>query len=103
MRFVTVSPTGVGVVTCVRRAAAAAAEERSPLDSAFLMKAFEAAREAEALVGGARWGCMEKNCQHTSRHSKHAWAARQEVCARALADSTYRVRGCPSSLAKHDG
>jgi len=56
MRFVTVSPTGVGVVTWVRRAAAAAADERSPLDSAFLMKALEAASEADALGGGARWG-----------------------------------------------
>lgn len=63
MRFVTVSPTGVGVVTWVRRAAAAAAEERSPFDSAFLMKAFVAAREAEELGGGAaRWGCMGNDC-----------------------------------------
>jgi hypothetical protein len=62
MRFVTVLPTGVGVVACVRRAAAAAADERSPLDSAFLMKALEAASEADALGGGARWACMGKNC-----------------------------------------
>jgi hypothetical protein len=62
MRLVTVSPTGVGVVTCVRRAAAAAAEERSPLDSAFLMKAVVAAREADELGGSAaRWGCMGDN------------------------------------------
>jgi hypothetical protein len=54
MRLVTVSPTGVGVVTWVRRAAAAAAEERSPWDSAFLRKALVAAREADALGGGAR-------------------------------------------------
>jgi hypothetical protein len=62
MRLVTVSPTGVGVVTWVRRAAAAAADERSPLDSAFFMKALEAASEADALGGGARWGCMGDNC-----------------------------------------
>lgn len=55
MRFVTVSPTGVGVVTWVRRAAAAAADERLPLDSRSLTKAFVAARDADAL-GGARWG-----------------------------------------------
>ena len=42
----------------MRKAAAAAAEERSPLDSAFLIKALEAASEAEALGGGARWGCI---------------------------------------------
>lgn len=58
MRFVTVSPTGVGVVTWVRKAAAAAADERSPCDSAFFIKAFEAASEADALGGGARWGCI---------------------------------------------
>jgi hypothetical protein len=63
MRFVTVSPTGVGVVTWVRRAAAAAAEERSPFDSAFLIKAFVAAREADELGGGAaRWGFMVDRC-----------------------------------------
>jgi hypothetical protein len=62
MRLVTVSPTGVGVVTWVRRAAAAAADERSPLDSAFFMKAFEAASEADALGGGDRWGCMGNIC-----------------------------------------
>jgi hypothetical protein len=60
--LVTVSATGVGVVVWVRRAAAAAADERSPLDSAFLMKALEAAREAEALGGGARWACMRTRC-----------------------------------------
>lgn len=53
MRLVTVSPTGVGVVTCVRKAAAAAALERPPLDSWFLWKALVAAREADAL-GAAR-------------------------------------------------
>lgn len=49
IRFVTVSPTGVGVGVWVRRAAAAAAEERAPLDSRSRRKAFVAAREADAL------------------------------------------------------
>lgn len=57
IRFVTVSPTGVGVVEWVRRAAAAAAEDKAPLDSRSRMKAFVAAREADAL-GGARGACM---------------------------------------------
>lgn len=43
----------------MRRAAAAAADERAPLDSALLMKALEAASEAEALGGGARWAGLE--------------------------------------------
>jgi len=46
-----VSPTGVGLVACVRRAAAAAADEREALESRLRMKAFVAAREAEALGG----------------------------------------------------
>jgi hypothetical protein len=49
MRLVMVSPTGVGVVTWVRKAAAAAALERFGLDSRSLRKACEAAREADAL------------------------------------------------------
>ena len=49
IRFVTVSPTGVGVGVWVRSAAAAAALERAPLDSRSLRKAFVAAREADAL------------------------------------------------------
>lgn len=49
MRFVTVSPTGVGVAGWVRRAAAAAAEDSAPLDSRSRRKALVAAREAEAL------------------------------------------------------
>lgn len=60
MRFVTVSPTGVGVVVCVRSAAAAAAEERAPLDSRSRRKAFVAAREADALaglLGACIWAC----------------------------------------------
>jgi hypothetical protein len=57
MRFVTVSPTGVGVVTWVRSAAAAAALDRFGLDSRSLTNAFVAASEADAL-GGARWGCI---------------------------------------------
>lgn len=57
MRLVTVSPTGVGVVTWVRRAAAAAALDRLGLDSRSLTKALVAAREADALAG-ARWGCI---------------------------------------------
>jgi hypothetical protein len=61
MRFVTVSPTGVGVVTWVRRAAAAAALERFGLDSRSLTNALVAASEADAL-GGARWGCIEATC-----------------------------------------
>jgi hypothetical protein len=59
MRFVTVSPTGVGVVTWVRSAAAAAALGRFGLDSRSLTNAFEAARDADAL-GSARWGCIGK-------------------------------------------
>ena len=58
MRFVMVSPTGVGGVKCVRRAAAAAAFERSPLDSRPFTKALVAARDADALGGGARWTCI---------------------------------------------
>ena len=58
MRFVTVSPTGVGVVVWVRRAAAAAAEDRAPLDSRSRMKALVAASEAEA-EGGRFEVCME--------------------------------------------
>jgi hypothetical protein len=55
MRFVTVSPTGVGVVTWVRSAAAAAALDRLGLDSRSLTNAFVAASEAEAdAFGGAR-------------------------------------------------
>jgi hypothetical protein len=46
-----VSPTGVGDVVCVRRAAAAAADEREALESRLLTKAFVAAREADALGG----------------------------------------------------
>lgn len=55
MRLVTVSPTGVGVVTWVRRAAAAAALDRLGLDSRSRTNAFVAARDADALAG-ARWG-----------------------------------------------
>jgi hypothetical protein len=51
MRLVTVAPTGVGLEGCVRRAAAAAAEEREPLDSRSRMKALVAASDAEALGG----------------------------------------------------
>lgn len=51
MRFVTVSPTGGGVVTWVRRAAAAAALERFGFDSRSLRNACVAASEADALVG----------------------------------------------------
>ena len=51
IRFVTVSPTGVGVVLWVRRAAAAAAEDNAPLDSRSRTKALVAAREADALGG----------------------------------------------------
>jgi hypothetical protein len=57
MRFVTTSPTGVGVVTWVLSAAAAAAEERAGFDSRFWMKALDAANDAEAL-GGFREACM---------------------------------------------
>jgi hypothetical protein len=61
MRLVTVSPTGVGVVTWVRSAAAAAALERFGFDSRSLTNALVAASEADALAG-ARWGCMETAC-----------------------------------------
>lgn len=57
IRFVTVSATGVGVVVWVRRAAAAAAEDRAPLDSRSRRKAFVAASEAEA-DGGRFEDCM---------------------------------------------
>ena len=57
IRFVTVSPTGVGDVACVRSAAAAAAEDKAPLDSRSRMKAFVAAREADA-EGGLFGACI---------------------------------------------
>lgn len=63
MRFVTVSPTGGGVVTWVRRAAAAAALERVGLDSRFFKKACDAASDADALAGACR-GCNKFTCQH---------------------------------------
>jgi hypothetical protein len=50
MRLVMVSPTGVGVVTWVRKAAAAAALERFGLDPRSFRNACEAARDADALV-----------------------------------------------------
>jgi len=56
IRFVTVSPTGVGDEVCVRSAAAAAAEDRLALDSRSRRKAFVAARDAFAL-GGALEAC----------------------------------------------
>ena len=51
IRFVTVSPTGVGEVAWVRKAAAAAAEDRAPLDSRSRRKALVAASEADAEAG----------------------------------------------------
>ena len=51
MRFVWISPTGVGEVVCDRSAAAAAAEERLPLETRFARKACAAA-VAAADVGG---------------------------------------------------
>jgi hypothetical protein len=59
MRFVTSSPTGVGLEVWERKAAAAAALERFASEAWFLTKAVEAASDAEALGGGAdRWGCI---------------------------------------------
>lgn len=58
MRFVTTSPTGVGLVVCERRAAAAAALERFASEAWFLTKALEAASDAEALGGADLWGCI---------------------------------------------
>jgi hypothetical protein len=54
MRLVTVSPTRVGAVTCVRKAAAAAADDKAGFESRALVKACTAAREADG-VGGFRW------------------------------------------------
>jgi hypothetical protein len=54
MRFVMVWPTGVGDRGWVRRAAAAADDERDALLSWFRMNAFVAASEADELTGG--WG-----------------------------------------------
>jgi hypothetical protein len=62
MRFVTVSPTGGGVVTCVRSAAAAAAFERVGLVSRSLTKAFVAAKDADGLVTTTFWGCIGIKC-----------------------------------------
>lgn len=59
MRFVTSSPTGVGLVVCERRAAAAAALESVASEAWLRTKALVAARDADALAGGAdRWGCI---------------------------------------------
>lgn len=58
MRFVMVSPTGAGLVVCVRNAAAAAEDEREALDSRLLTKAFVAAREADELGGGFWEACI---------------------------------------------
>jgi hypothetical protein len=90
MRFVTVSPTGVGVVTWVRRAAAAAALDRLGLDSRSLTNAFVAASEADAL-GGARWGCITGtvstslqdvsfSCDYARKRRMHLPGWRQPVC-----------------------
>lgn len=46
MRLVCTLPTGTGVVACDRKAAAAAADERSPLEDLLLRKAWLAARAA---------------------------------------------------------
>ena len=61
MRFVTVSPTAVGGIGCVRKAAAAAEEESDALDFWSFRKALDAAREAEAL-GGGFGACVERKC-----------------------------------------
>ena len=59
MRFVTSSPTGVGLDVWERRAAAAAALERFASEAWFLTKALVAASDADALGGGADlWGCI---------------------------------------------
>jgi hypothetical protein len=52
MRFVTVWPGEVGLRGWVRRAAAAAEDERDALLSTFLMKALVAASDADELGGG---------------------------------------------------
>lgn len=46
MRFVCICPTGAGLVVRERRAAAAAAAERSPLEARFARKACVAASDA---------------------------------------------------------
>jgi hypothetical protein len=52
MRFVTVWPGEVGLRGWVRRAAAAAEDERDALLSTFLIKALVAASDADELGGG---------------------------------------------------
>ena len=66
MRFVMVSPTGVGLVVWVRRAAAAAAEEREALDSRSRTKVLVAARDADAL-GGLLGACMQRAGQYLEK------------------------------------
>lgn len=65
MRLVIVSPTGGGVMTCVRNAAAAAALERFGFDSRSLTKAWAAARDADGLAlafESTREGCIAIIC-----------------------------------------
>jgi hypothetical protein len=100
MRFVTVSPTGVGVVTWVRSAAAAAALDRLGLDSRSRTNALVAASEADAL-GGARWGCIAGLLAW--RRSKPPIPVKTPERSRAEASCTYRIRGSPSAFAEHGG
>ena len=95
MRFVTVSPTGVGVVAWVRRAAAAAADERAPVDSRSRIKALVAAREAEALAG---WFWLLALC--IGDVISMCCFAQEGVTG----GMTYRIRGCaPPAAAEHCG
>ena len=56
IRFVIVSPTGVGGVTWCRSAVAAAADEREACESRFFIEAFVAASSAEGF-GGCLGAC----------------------------------------------
>lgn len=78
MRFVMVSPTWVGGVACVRRAAAAAAEDREALDSRSRMKAFVAASEADWLAGVLE-ACMGIGGQQAGEPATQAAGARSSV------------------------
>ena len=59
IRFVCTSLTGVGVLACVRSAAAAAAEDKFALEARLARKAWAAA-VAAAAVGAVFWGLMNE-------------------------------------------
>lgn len=87
MRLVTVSPTGVGVTTTVRRAWAAAALERPVVVSRSRAKALVAARDAGVLgLAGTRRGCIGEDVEISI-------ASRREG-SKHLQDSTLAVASC---------